>query len=222
MLVLQFEGGGGDAGKFRTQSVHGQSPSRNRKTKPQKGSKNSDGRMPRNKDASPAGAVDMDTNWRQKRSSLSPAGHGTPNSTPKSSPYSSPRSSPMVSPTMARRRISHGKSPLAATENYCQSPKVSPENGQRKISSGAGASWSDGSPSGSPWIQRRLKAHADSTSSLPGISPGTSPLLGRKTDLDRIKRQPRGPDGTVGFHIGAGRGKSFKKSNEEVIPGKPS
>jgi len=138
---------------------------------------------------------------------LSPS--NTPRSSPRNTPRSSPRSSPRGSPNMRRRH--HGKSPLA-TDNLSPgtspkpSPSASPEMSRRK-NSGVELGTS---PSGSPWVQRRLKAQQLEGSPLAGRSPGTSPRLGRRLlDLEGVIRQPRGPDGTKGFHGGIGRGKTI-------------
>jgi len=45
------------------------------------------------------------------------------------------------------------------------------------------------------------------------VSPSGSPMLGRRNadgprrlaDLDGVMRQPKGPDGTRGFHLGRGK-----------------
>ena len=135
---------------------------------------------------------------------LSPS--NTPRSSPRNTPRSSPRSSPRGSPNLRRR--GYGKSPLAAEnlnpgESPRPSPSTSPEAARRK-NSGAELGTS---PSGSPWVQRRLKAQQEG-SPLTGRSPGTSPRMGRRLlDLEGVLRQPKGPDGTKGFYGGMGRGK---------------
>lgn len=203
-MSFQDVGGSGDGSKLAGNNVV-RPPGQNVRNRKPRGANNKQ-KAAGSKDSSPAGRFEVDNNWRQKRSSLSPSGHNTASSTPQSSPYSSPRSSPMVSPNVTRRRISHGTSPLATADGF--SAKNSPETSQRRISVGvSGGEGAASSPSGSPWIQRRLRAQADSVSPLVGLSPGTSPLLGRKVDSDRFVRQPKGPDGTKGFQPGAGRGK---------------
>lgn len=121
----------------------------------------------------------------------------------------SPKSSPKGSPTATRRSGNHyGRSPLAHdSEN---------EDWRARSSSfGTSADQLGTSPSQSgSWLQRRLKAQQDS-----GVSPGASPLLGRRSgeiagsvpaeagdfhrasENDRVVRQPRGPDGSKGFRV---------------------
>ncbi|XP_045215844.2 la-related protein 6-like [Mercenaria mercenaria] len=133
---------------------------------------------------------------------------------PTTSPRSSPRSSPMTSPRSQRRRLGpHGKSPLAEHSPGSSpkpSPRSSPESGRKRYDYSSGG---DSTPS-SPWVQRRLKAAQElSKSPLVGNSPVGSPMLGRKStdgprklaDLGGITRQPKGPDGTRGFHLGRGK-----------------
>lgn len=127
-------------------------------------------------------------------------------SSPRTTPRSSPRSSPRGSPNM--RRKMHGKSPLVSGDTLSPgtsprpSPAASPETARRRKSSVEMGT----SPGGSPWVQRRLKAQQEA--STLGSSPGASPRLGRRLlDLEGVIRQPKGPDGTTGFHPGVGRGK---------------
>ncbi|KAL4227523.1 La-related protein 6 [Mactra antiquata] len=133
---------------------------------------------------------------------------------PTNSPRSSPRSSPMTSPRTQRRRLGpHGKSPLAENSPNSSprpSPRSSPESSRKRYDYSSGG---DSTPS-SPWVQRRLKAAQEmSKSPLVGNSPAGSPLTVRKNvdgphrlaDLDGVIRQPKGPDGTRGFHLGRGK-----------------
>lgn len=133
---------------------------------------------------------------------------------PTNSPRSSPRSSPMTSPRTQRRRLGpHGKSPLAENSPNSSprpSPRSSPESSRKRYDYSSGG---DSTPS-SPWVQRRLKAAQEmSKSPLVGNSPVGSPLSVRKNadgphrlaDLDGVIRQPKGPDGTRGFHLGRGK-----------------
>lgn len=123
----------------------------------------------------------------------------------------SPKSSPKGSPTAARRSGNHyGRSPLAHdSENEDWRARSSSFGASAEI---LGTSPSQGQ---SPWVQRRLKAQQDA-----GVSPGASPLLGRRSgdiagavppeagdfhrasENDRVVRQPRGPDGSKGFRAG--------------------
>jgi la-related protein 6 len=147
---------------------------------------------------------------RVSRSSLSPQvdpNRLSPCQSPRSTPKSSPKSSPRTSPNARRKAL--GTSPLAV------------ENDERRKSEG-----NVSSPSHSPWVQRRLKAQAEtSISPLAGNTPGSSPRLARKTgnedgtssgavsrfsDAVGVIRQPKGPDGTRGFNGGLGRGWSFR------------
>ncbi|KAK7116773.1 la-related protein 6-like [Littorina saxatilis] len=132
------------------------------------------------------------------------------------SPHTSPRSSPKSSPRTQRRR-NHGKSPLtdstSPNDPHRPSPRSSPEVSRRKLEPCQGES----TPS-SPWVQRRLRAAQDSKAS---VSPLSSPLMGRRNldgtvipgfrprmmDMAGVVRQPRGPDGSIGFYGGFGRGK---------------
>lgn len=133
---------------------------------------------------------------------------------PTNSPRSSPRSSPMTSPRSQRKRLGpHGKSPLAEYSPGSSpkpSPRSSPESNRKRYDY---SSSGDSTPS-SPWVQRRLKAAQElSKSPLIGNSPVGSPGLGRKNnevhgklaDLGGLIRQPKGPDGTRGFHLGRGK-----------------
>ncbi len=157
----------------------------------------------------------------QTRSSLSPqqdVNRLSPSTTPRNTPSSSPRSSPRGSPNM-RRRTPHGKSPLA-TDGLSPgaSPKPSPAGSPEPRRKNSGTVELGTSPSQSPWVQRRLKAQQEA-----GIvisSPGASPKLPRRQNdgtvvsgarmlgMEGIRRQPKGPDGTAGFH---GRGKPIEK-----------
>lgn len=128
---------------------------------------------------------------------------------PNSSPRTSPRSSPMSSPRSRRKMGPHGKSPLAETSPN-PSPGNSPETRRKQYDYSSGG---DSTPS-SPWVQRRLKAAQEmNISPLVGNSPVGSPMLFRKgndghgklADLGGVIRQPKGPDGTRGFHLGRGK-----------------
>lgn len=131
----------------------------------------------------------------------------------KLSPTNSPRSSPMTSPRSQRRRMGpHGKSPLAENSPNTSprpSPRSSPETGRKRYDYSSGG---DSTPS-SPWVQRRLKAAQEMSKSPLAVSPAGSPMLGRRiadgprrlADLDGVMRQPKGPDGTRGFHLGRGK-----------------
>ena len=155
----------------------------------------------------------------RSRNSLSPKPdmiHLSPQSTPRSSPRSSPRGSPNM-----RRRITPGKSPLVDRESPRHSPMNSPDVQRRNYDSG------DSAGSTSPWVQRRLKAAQDKSPLAQDISPGGSPLLGRRlpdgsinrcgspvprmADMEGVMRQPRGPDGSTGFYGGRGRGVPIKR-----------
>lgn len=131
---------------------------------------------------------------------------------PTNSPRSSPRSSPMTSPRNQRRRMGpHGKSPLAETSPNTSprpSPRSSPEVSRKRYDCSSGG---DSTPS-SPWVQRRLKAAQEMSKNPLAVSPAGSPMLGRRADgprkladLDGVVRQPKGPDGTRGFHLGRGK-----------------
>jgi len=132
---------------------------------------------------------------------------------PTNSPRSSPRSSPITSPRSQRRRMGpHGKSPLAENSPNTSprpSPRSSPEVGRKRYDCSSGG---DSTPS-SPWVQRRLKAAQELSKSPLAVSPSGSPMLGRRNadgprrlaDLDGVMRQPKGPDGTRGFHLGRGK-----------------
>lgn len=118
----------------------------------------------------------------------------TPTSTPRTTPRHTPKSSPRHSPNVARRQATHGKSPLAV-----ESPAASPD----VIAKAPYKTEGSPSPGCSPWLQRKLKAQQEAS-----ISPMASPRLGRRLlDQEGVVRQPRGPDGTRGFHAGVGRGK---------------
>lgn len=139
-------------------------------------------------------------------SSLSPNVDGN-----KLSPTNSPRSS--TSPRSQRRRMGpHGKSPLAENSPNTSprpSPRSSPEMNRKRYDYSSGG---DSTPS-SPWVQRRLKAAQEMNKSPLAGSPVGSPMLLRRTfdgprklaDLDGVIRQPKGPDGTKGFHLGRGK-----------------
>ena len=146
--------------------------------------------------------------WRQPHgTSLSPS--NVDNS--KLSPGNSPRTSPMTSPRSQRRRLGpHGKSPLAdhsPTGSPKPSPRSSPESGRKKYDCSSGG---DSTPS-SPWVQRRLRAAQELSISPLAGSPAGSPMLARKdgagklADMSGVTRQPKGPDGTNGFHLGRGK-----------------
>lgn len=155
---------------------------------------------------------DYDQPARHK-ASLSPdlIQHDANKLSPTNSPRSSPRSSPITSPRSQRRRIGpHGKSPLAENSpngSPRPSPRSSPETSRKRYDY---SSSGDSTPS-SPWVQRRLKAALEmSQSPLVGNSPAVSPMPGRKiTDgprkLGGLLRQPKGPDGSRGFHLGRGK-----------------
>ncbi|ESP00643.1 hypothetical protein LOTGIDRAFT_112382 [Lottia gigantea] len=144
-----------------------------------------------------------------KASSLSPR---TPDfDSNRLSPKSSPRTSPRNSPHNHRRKIGHGKSPLADENKF--SPRSSPEMDRKRIDSFG----STGTPS-SPWVKRRLQAAKEMQDNG---SPAVSPHMGRRNfdgsvvtglsprmlDMTNVIRQPRGPDGSKGFYGGIGRGK---------------
>lgn len=138
--------------------------------------------------------------------SLSP-NHLDPNRlSPSTSPRSSPRSSPLTSPH-SRRRNQHTKSPLTQAgspgTSPRNSPRSSPEMGRKDYSSGG-----DSAPS-SPWVQRRLKAAQEISPLAGSTSPGRS-ANGRRhlLDMEGVMRQPKGPDGTIGFHLGRGKPRS--------------
>ena len=163
------------------------------------------------------------------RSSLSPnprsSNRLSPNVSPKSSPRSSPRGSPRGSPTSRRKQ--HGRSPLAAGLSPSQSPRNSPRASperRKRNSSGNIHTDSAGERPTSPWVQRRLLLKAqdgspDGNVCPTGTSPRHSPLMPRRladgtiqqgalpprmANLVCVTRQPLGPDGTKGFHIGNG------------------
>jgi la-related protein 6 len=153
---------------------------------------------------------DRDMNWR---SSLSP-GRCIDKSklSPSSTPGSSPRNSPRSSPRSKRRNIPAKSSPLADGLSPRPSPKPSPMSSPETMRKNR-ESLSDRdaavSPSGSPWVQRRLKAAQEMSPLAADGSPVASPLLGRRNlTSEGVIRQPKGPDGTKGFYGGAGRGKS--------------
>jgi len=147
------------------------------------------------------------------RSTLSPSNIDGNKLSPNTSPRSSPRSSPKTSPRSQRRRLGpHGKSPLAEhspNSSPKPSPRSSPESGRKRYDYSSGG---DSTPS-SPWVQRRLKAAQELSVSPLAVSPAGSPMLGRRSadgprklaDLERVIRQPKGPDGTKGFHLGRGK-----------------
>lgn len=139
---------------------------------------------------------------------LSP-NHYEPNRlSPNSSPRSSPKSSPKTSPRTQRRRNFHAISPLADDKNSpSTSPKLSPQGspdmGRKKYDNG-----SDGTPS-SPWVQRRLKLAGQDKSPLTGSQTnGKGPEKHKMLGMEGVIRQPRGPDGTNGFHLGRGKPRS--------------
>ncbi|KAK6180414.1 hypothetical protein SNE40_012575 [Patella caerulea] len=130
---------------------------------------------------------------------------------PATTPKSSPRNSPRNSPLSHRRKIGHGKSPLADKNKL--SPRSSPEMGRKDSDGGK-----SGSTPSSPWVQRRLQA---AQAAQENGSPTASPLLSRRNmdgtvitgmsprmlDMMNVVRQPKGPNGTKGFYGGIGRGK---------------
>ena len=142
------------------------------------------------------------------------ANRSIPNVSSKSNP-SSPRGSPRGSPTSYHKQ--HSRSPLVAGISPNHSPKVSPERRKRNLS-GTINTDSAGERPTSPWVQRRLKAREGSleTSGVIATSPRHSPLMARHLldgslqhgTLSRrmanigVARQPFGPDGTKGFHVG--------------------
>lgn len=140
--------------------------------------------------------------------SLSP-NHLDPNKlSPSNSPRSSPRSSPLTSPR-SRRRNQHTKSPLthagSPSNSPRNSPRSSPEMGRKTYDYSSGG---DSTPS-SPWVQRRLKAAQEISPLANQGNPGRSPN-GRHhlLDMEGVVRQPKGPDGTPGFHLGRGKPRS--------------
>ncbi|KAH3834303.1 la-related protein 6-like [Dreissena polymorpha] len=147
------------------------------------------------------------------RSSLSPNNFDGNKLSPSNSPRSSPRSSPMTSPRSQRRRVQHGKSPLAEHSpngSPRPSPRSSPESSRKRYDNSSGG---DNSSPSSPWVQRRLKAAQEINMSPLAVSPSGSPMFARRgadgprklADLDGVVRQPKGPDGTRGFHLGRGK-----------------
>ena len=144
-----------------------------------------------------------DTHGNLTRDSLSPQSN-------KYSPANSPRSSPRGSPHFRRRTASHGKSPLAGSltgGGGGKSPKDSPAASPKPLRKLSSSLEQSPSPSGSPWVQRRLKAQKEGSNSPLVGSPIGSPRLGRRMlDLEGVVRQPKGPDGP-GFYSGKGRGK---------------
>lgn len=144
---------------------------------------------------------------RQVGASLSPSNVDSNRLSPGNSPRSSPRSSPITSPRSQRRRLGpHVKSPLAENSpngSPRPSPRSSPESGRKKYDYSSGG---DSTPS-SPWVQRRLKAAQEISKSPLLGSPAGSPMLGTRklADLGGVVRQPKGPDGTLGFHLGRGK-----------------
>lgn len=139
---------------------------------------------------------------------LSPNHYDSNRLSPNSSPRSSPKSSPITSPRSQRRRNFHGISPLADDKKSpSTSPKLSPQGspdmGRKKYDNS-----SDGTPS-SPWVQRRLKMAGQDKSPLAGSQiNGRSPEKHKMLGMEGVIRQPRGPDGTNGFHLGRGKPRS--------------
>lgn len=139
---------------------------------------------------------------------LSPNNYDSNRLSPNSSPRSSPKSSPKTSPRTQRRRNFHGISPLADDKRSpSTSPKLSPQGspdmGRKRYDNS-----SDGTPS-SPWVQRRLKLAGQDKSPLTGGQVnGKGPEKHKMLGMEGVIRQPRGPDGTNGFHLGRGKPRS--------------
>lgn len=138
--------------------------------------------------------------------SLSPGHLDVNRLSPGNSPRSSPRSSPMTSPRMSRHKFQHGKSPLADNSPSMSprhSPRSSPETSRKQYNNDY-SSGGEGSPS-SPWIRRRMMKAAQEKSPL---ASGESNGPKRMHDMEGVIRQPKGPDGTIGFHLGRGKPRS--------------
>lgn len=121
---------------------------------------------------------------------------------PSNSPRSSPKSSPMTSPRLQRHKFQHGKSPLADNSPNL-SPRSSPEPSRKQYNNDC-SSGGESSPS-SPWIRRRLLKANQEKSPL-ASNGGTAQK--RMLDMEGVIRQPKGPDGTLGFHLGRGKPRS--------------
>lgn len=138
---------------------------------------------------------------------LSPNQYDSNRLSPNSSPRSSPKSSPKTSPR-SRRRNFHGISPLADDKKSPStspklSPQCSPDLGRKKYEHSA-----DGKPS-SPWVQRRMMlAGQDKGQVSANQVNGKSPEKHKMYGMEGVIRQPRGPDGTTGFHLGRGKPRS--------------
>ena len=143
------------------------------------------------------------------RKTLSPNYHDTNRLSPSQSPRSSPRSSPITSPRQQRRKNLHGKSPLADDKHSPstspkRSPQGSPDMGRKRYDN---YSSGDSTPS-SPWVQRRLKLAAQDKSPLAKEGSPASEGRHRMLNMEGVIRQPRGPDDTIGFHLGRGKPRS--------------
>ncbi|CAG2224209.1 LARP6 [Mytilus edulis] len=139
------------------------------------------------------------------QTSLSPNHLDVNKLSPGNSPRSSPRSSPMTSPRMQRSKFQHGKSPLADNSPNLSprhSPRSSPETSRKQYTDYS--SGGEGSPS-SPWIRRRMLKAAQEKSPL-ASNESNGPK--RMHDMEGVVRQPKGPDGTIGFHLGRGKPRS--------------
>ena len=158
----------------------------------------------------------------KSRTSLSPNHAASSNRlSPNASPKTSPRSSPRGSPTSRRKQ--HGRSPLAAGLSPSQSPRNSPRASpemRKRTTPNSNGKQSDSDRPSSPWVQRRIllkaqDASAPANSTCTGSSPKHSPLMGRRlpdgslppgappprmANMVGLIREPRGPDGTRGFH----------------------
>jgi la-related protein 6 len=138
--------------------------------------------------------------------SLSPNHLDVNRASPSNSPRSSPRSSPITSPRMQRHKFQHGISPLADNSPNMSprhSPRSSPETSRKQYNNDY-SSGGEGRPS-SPWIRRRMMKANQEKSPL-ASNGGTGQK--RMHDMEGVIRQPKGPDGTLGFHLGRGKPRS--------------
>lgn len=130
-------------------------------------------------------------------------------STPETSPRGSPRGSPMSS--RKQHALQQKKSPLALSNSG-----VSPES----------AGSNNSTPTGSPWLQRRRMYVASQAANSPGVSPGSSPNLGRKFQdgvPDGVIRLPKGPpNNTAKGFDGAWKRKSKTATVVNALLNKPS
>lgn len=116
---------------------------------------------------------------------------------------SSNQSTPSHSPQP--RRHMQPNSSLAARPSGQQSPMTRPKSASYSEQPTTTAVSLSSSPSHSPWVRRRLGLGLDSgrSSPLPGSSADN-----RLSVPSNIVRMPNGPDGTRGFHFGAGKPRS--------------